>query len=233
MGWTHQVVGLIKVRTTSGLCANDFTGSSGISPPSAISDGQLHAKFERRKRLPAVDQCRQCAPGEEKLSLFEVGLRLLPRLVSSRTVIPLATMPVDAAEWLAQNATSYNVPPASDGAPDDGAQARLVVVINAHSGARKAQQLWDEVTAPLLRYALPSHISFDDDVRYTKSEGDGERIGRELRQQQAMEGSGSLRRLVLLVLGGDGTVHEALNGLLVDEHGRENHPGGTIELVLV
>lgn len=145
-------------------------------------------------------------------------------------------MPVDAAEWLAQNATSYKVPPASDGAPDDGAQARLVVVINAHSGARKAQHLWDEVTAPLLRYALPSRVSFDDDVRYTKSEGDGARIGRELREQQAMEGSRSsdtTQRLVLLVLGGDGTVHEVLNGLLVDEHGRENHPGGTIELVLV
>lgn len=167
-----------------------------------------------------------------------MGLRLLPRLVSSRTVIPLATMPVDAAEWLAHNATSYKVPPssaASDGSASDGEEARLVVVINAHSGARKAQQLWDEVTAPLLHHALPSHISFDDDVRYTKSEGDGERIGRELREQ-AMEGSRSsntTQRLVLLVLGGDGTVHEVLNGLLVDEHGRENHPGGTIELVLV
>lgn len=145
-------------------------------------------------------------------------------------------MPVHAAEWLAQNASSYKVPPssaASDGSTSDSDEARLVVVINAHSGARKAQQLWEDVTASLLRYALPCHFSFDGDVRYTKSEGDGERIGRELRQQATAQGSGSSRRLVLLVLGGDGTVHEVLNGLLVDEHGRENHPGGTIELVLV
>ncbi|GAA5971065.1 hypothetical protein JCM8115_006135 [Rhodotorula mucilaginosa] len=144
-------------------------------------------------------------------------------------------MPIDAAEWLVQNATSYKVPPASDGSASDGDEARLVVVINAHSGACKAQQLWEDVMSPLLHYALPGHFSFDGDVRYTKSEGDGERIGRELRQQQqaTTEGSGSSRRLVVLVLGGDGTVHEVLNGLLVDEHGRENHPGGTIELVLV
>ncbi|GAA5877659.1 hypothetical protein JCM3774_005374 [Rhodotorula dairenensis] len=139
-------------------------------------------------------------------------------------------MPVDAAEWLAENASSYAIQRTSRAGPS---RARLVAVVNSHSGACKAQQLWDDVVAPLLGYALPSNIGFDGTVQHTESAGDGERIGRELRQPPDATTDAEEERLVLLVLGGDGTVHEVLNGLLLDQDGKEKLPAGRAELVLI
>lgn len=143
-------------------------------------------------------------------------------------------MPIDAAEWLAQNASAHSVQPSSRaGAPVGRRDARLVAIVNSHAGACRAQQLWARVVLPLLDYALPSDVTFDGTVRRTESAGDGERIGRELRRP-VPAADAEEQRLVLLVLGGDGTVHEVLNGLLLDEAGREHEPRGQpVELVLM
>jgi len=77
-------------------------------------------------------------------------------------------------------------------------------------------------------------------VSRTERAGDGERIGRELRERWTGEGERAQGREVLVVLGGDGTVHEALNGLLLlgDGSGEEGDEAlwegaGRVEVVLL
>lgn len=141
-------------------------------------------------------------------------------------------MPVDAASWLAQHASAYSIPHrVIPSAVPSKRRNRLVVVLNAHSGARRAKELWQDIAEPLLRYALPEDISYDDEyVQETRSPGDGERIGRSLRQEAIL---GSYGTLVLLVAGGDGTVHELLNGLLLDEEHSVRPPAQPTQIVLL
>ncbi|GAA5987187.1 hypothetical protein JCM10908_001853 [Rhodotorula pacifica] len=145
-------------------------------------------------------------------------------------------MPIQAAQWLAKNAPSYQIQPASKASEQtkgtSSPKARFVVISNSHAGARKATELWEDVVAPLLDYALPPSVVFDGKVLHTASAGDGERIGRELRKAQ-QEQHAAAQRLVLLVLGGDGTVHEVLNGLLLDENGNKQALAESAELVLI
>ncbi|KPV74551.1 uncharacterized protein RHOBADRAFT_54357 [Rhodotorula graminis WP1] len=89
---------------------------------------------------------------------------------------------------------------------------RLSVVLNPHAGARQAEASWR--TAAALLHARG--LSVDEEaVSRTERAGDGERIGRELRQRWSGDGERAQGREVLVVLGGDGTVHEVLNGLLL------------------
>lgn len=84
------------------------------------------------------------------------------------------------------------------------------VVINGSAGGGRAQSFFSRVVEPLLRLAdLPwrSHATMGVD--------DAGRIGRESVVEARKEG----RRAVLAILGGDGTTHELLNGLLLDKSG--------------
>ncbi|GAA5938275.1 hypothetical protein JCM10213_003251 [Rhodosporidiobolus nylandii] len=114
-------------------------------------------------------------------------------------------------------------------------QYRLSVVLNPSSGAGKAREVWRNVEAQLKEAAQggddPKEREgswLEWEVQETEKAGDGERIGRELAQRFEED---STERHALLVLGGDGTVHEVLNGLLVRESGRIAKE--EVELVLV
>lgn len=63
----------------------------------------------------------------------------------------------------------------------------------------------------------------------TQKENDGVRIGRQIRSTTA--GSGGNRTII--VLGGDGTVHELLNGLLLDDQGKSYEDEQETDLVLL
>ncbi|GAA5862207.1 hypothetical protein JCM1840_001677 [Sporobolomyces johnsonii] len=68
-------------------------------------------------------------------------------------------------------------------------------------------------------------------VRETKKEKDGERIGRELVESwRAEEGE---ERKTVLVMGGDGTVHEVLNGMLLGEEGEGDKEAAKVLVDLI
>ncbi|GAA5902055.1 hypothetical protein JCM8208_006675, partial [Rhodotorula glutinis] len=115
-------------------------------------------------------------------------------------------------------------------------RVRLSVVLNPHAGARQAEASW-RIAAALLR---ARGLAVDEGtVSRTERAGDGERIGRELRERWTGESEQAWGREVLVVLGGDGTVHEVLNGLLLLDGGCGEVDGplwegaGRVEVVLI
>ncbi|GAA6008768.1 uncharacterized protein JCM10292_004663 [Rhodotorula paludigena] len=141
--------------------------------------------------------------------------------------------PIDPEAWLAAHAPSYDV---HQHAKAPMKKCRLSVVLNPASGAKQGRALWDNVGAPLVRFsqqlARGDWLEWAGDVLETRAAGDGERIGRDLRQRWKSEGASDGRREVLVVLGGDGTVHELLNGLLLNEEGRVERTKD-VDLVLI
>ncbi|GAA5855966.1 hypothetical protein JCM9279_001389 [Rhodotorula babjevae] len=117
---------------------------------------------------------------------------------------------------------------------------RLSVVLNPHAGARQAETSWRTAAAFLRAQGL---VVDEEAMSRTERAGDGERIGRELRERWIGEGERAQGREVLVVLGGDGTVHEVLNGLLLGGGGGSEEDGeggealwegaGRVEVVLV
>ncbi|KAI9254262.1 major facilitator superfamily-domain-containing protein [Sporodiniella umbellata] len=83
-------------------------------------------------------------------------------------------------------------------------ETSVVVLINPCAGRRGAAVLWKEVVQPILKIA--GFCNFD--VRTTTSGG------RTRMQTHSLVQENDWRKTILLILGGDGTVHEAINGLL-------------------
>lgn len=92
---------------------------------------------------------------------------------------------------------------------------RLHVVINPASGGRSAEQILVDEVHPLIsnHSAAAGHRV----IEYrTQCEGDAARIGREILAAEKECGGGTSRETAILIaaLGGDGTTHELLNGLV-------------------
>lgn len=95
------------------------------------------------------------------------------------------------------------------------------VVLNPFCGYQQARACYDAVVAPLLAQA-----GLNVELHETLEDGDGTRLGKQFRA--------SARKLNLIVLGGDGTVGELLNGLGIDQDGKfGSWPGNQIELCIV
>lgn len=136
---------------------------------------------------------------------------------------------VDAPSFLAQHAPHIDLTRLTK---TPRPHSHLTVILNPSAGSRHAPQLWTNLVRPILSHFLSSAqnnswLDWSGEVEGTRDARDGERIGREI-ARQAKEG----RKEVLLVFGGDGTVHEVINGLLVREDGSVRE-GIEVELVLM
>lgn len=101
--------------------------------------------------------------------------------------------------------------------------AQIFLVHNPASGAKTAGQLLD-----IIRPRLAKHhpIEFK-----TESEGDGERVGQEIRKQIEGRAGESHSQATIILSGGDGTTHEVLNGLYDRGHSNDTLP--EVRLVIV
>ncbi|GAA5879680.1 hypothetical protein JCM16303_004130 [Sporobolomyces ruberrimus] len=91
---------------------------------------------------------------------------------------------------------------------------RIDLVYNPKSGHGYSSALLNDVVKSLLK-PLEENGLIETKVWETTGENDGERIGREISQK-----GGNGERTVL-VLGGDGTIHEVLNGAVLKREGTE------------
>jgi diacylglycerol kinase (ATP) len=81
---------------------------------------------------------------------------------------------------------------------------RLHVIVNPKSGNGRTQRTWPTIDRRLKR------LGYEVDFRMTESGGDGARLGREAVEHGIDE---------VVVVGGDGTVNEVVNGLFTASHG--------------
>jgi YegS/Rv2252/BmrU family lipid kinase len=88
---------------------------------------------------------------------------------------------------------------------------KIAIVANPYAGRGRARALIDDISA-----AAPG-LGFDVTVALTQGPGDGVRLAAELKPDAD----------VLGVIGGDGTVHEAINGLMPDPIPLVILPAGT------
>lgn len=98
--------------------------------------------------------------------------------------------------------------------------APLYLVVNPKSGANVAQDVLRNHVEPLLRSRGVEVVK-----RYeTRAAGDGERIGKEIRSRNDKEA------IDVILLGGDGTTHELLQGLFSSDTAQQTP---TVRFVLV
>jgi diacylglycerol kinase (ATP) len=88
--------------------------------------------------------------------------------------------------------------------PTDHAARRLHVIVNPVSGNGKTRRTWPTIDRRLRR------LGYDVDFRMTESGGDGFRLGRQAIEAGVDE---------VVVVGGDGTLNEVVNGLFAASHG--------------
>jgi diacylglycerol kinase (ATP) len=81
---------------------------------------------------------------------------------------------------------------------------RLHVIVNPKSGNGRTQRAWPTINRRLRR------LGYEVDFRMTESAGDGVRLGREAIEHGVDE---------VVIVGGDGTFNEVVNGLFMASHG--------------
>lgn len=91
-----------------------------------------------------------------------------------------------------------------DQAAHAGSGRHLHVVVNPRSGNGRTRRAWPAIDRRLRR------LGYQVDFRITESAGDGERLGREAIEAGVDE---------VVVVGGDGTLNEVVNGLFAATHG--------------
>ncbi|GAA6010704.1 hypothetical protein JCM10207_005805 [Rhodosporidiobolus poonsookiae] len=132
--------------------------------------------------------------------------------------------------WLAHHVPTLAQPPRyldTSLALPDGDAYHIDVVLNPHAGKGNgaAKQWWRSVVLPILSEISGWADSGTDDLLSwkeweTEKAGDGERVGREIAERlKSGDEEVTGRKHALMVLGGDGTTQEVLNGLLVGEDG--------------
>jgi diacylglycerol kinase (ATP) len=82
---------------------------------------------------------------------------------------------------------------------------RLHVIVNPKSGNGRTQRSWPTIERRLER------LGYEVDFRMTESAGDGARLGREAIEHGVDE---------VVIVGGDGTFNEVVNGLFMASHGK-------------
>lgn len=117
-------------------------------------------------------------------------------------------------EWISQQPKSFRdlVQPAIP-------SARISIIVNSKAGPDSAriEAFLKTILEPLLQLTSTEHT-----MHWTQGVGDAGRIGREILRGK--------QQATIAVLGGDGTVHELLNGVLLDE---ANQQKAQLDLVLL
>lgn len=92
---------------------------------------------------------------------------------------------------------------------------KLHVIVNPASGSREAERYYDKEVLPCIQHLAPN----TEVVKHvTRSEGDASKIA-----EQVLKESEADQEINILALGGDGTTHEIVNGLVHEgEHGACN-----------
>jgi diacylglycerol kinase (ATP) len=94
--------------------------------------------------------------------------------------------------------------PPQERSKTEGSARRLHVIVNPMSGNGSTRRAWPTIDRRLER------LGFNVDFRMTESPGDGVRLGREAVEHGVHE---------VVVVGGDGTLNEVVNGLFEASHG--------------
>ncbi|CBQ69206.1 conserved hypothetical protein [Sporisorium reilianum SRZ2] len=102
---------------------------------------------------------------------------------------------------------------------------RIEIVANPASGSKLALSLAEQHVRPLLLSSLGSSSPDDIRIRQTESAADGVRIGSEIaRDYLTSFASAEDSVLDLVLIGGDGTTHELLNGLYLSQPHEDTSP---------
>lgn len=106
------------------------------------------------------------------------------------------------------------------------ARRRVEIITNPKSGHGYSSALLNDVVKPLLK-PFEEFGHFEVRVSETTGKNDGERIGTDITARSGEKDT------TVIVLGGDGTVHEVLNGAVLSKQGEPRRGGSNLDLVLV
>ncbi|BGP49320.1 Protein transport protein bos1 [Rhodotorula kratochvilovae] len=232
-----------NARTNHALREHDFVQQTGATLDAYLAQGQAVLGNLASQRDVMKGTQRRLLSAANTLGLSRLTITFIERRMKEDYYILLAGGAVTLTALQVLLALLSPAPCSS--APAAPAPSPcLSVILNPRAGTGNAETLW-ATAAALLKGRGPSVEG--SAVERTATEGDGTRIGRALRGRFAASASsaqadgaeegetGEAGREVLVVVGGDGTVHEVLNGLLLDGmQGKELWKGaGRVEIVLI